>query len=109
MLFETQEQAAKAINETALGGLAAAETRGVRDWHVYWNWEHLLEQKTINASGCPFKCSLVDQLPNYHTDMCPKTKNIMLRLGCLGIHPGMNSEEIADQAKNLNDAFKKLF
>lgn len=92
ILFETSEQAVNAINAgIGLGGLAAGDTKGVRDWHVYWNWEQILEQKTATAEGCPFKCPHIDKLPDYSADMCPTTKNIMRRLATIAITPAYDA------------------
>jgi len=110
ILFETSEQAVKAINaKIGLGGLAAGDTRGVRDWHVYWHWEHVLEQKTPTEDGCPFKCPHVSQLPKYSPDMCMKTKNIMLRLATIGISPACDSKWAKKRAKELTAELNKLF
>ena len=110
MLFETKDQAVTAINaKTGLGGLAAGDTRGVRDWHVYWNWEHILEQKTITREGCPFKCPHVGKLPAYSPDMCPKTRDIMCRLATLAISPAFDAEWASKYATKLSADLKKLF
>ena len=110
ILFENSEQAAEAITAAiGLGGLAAGETRGVRDWHVYWNWEHILEQKTVTAEGYPFTCPLVEKLPDYHKDMCPQTKNIMLRLATIGISPDLDSKWVSEKAAAINAKFEELF
>jgi len=110
MLFDTTEQAVTAITAgIGLGGLAAGDTKGVRDWHVYWNWEHILEQKTATPEGCPFSCSHVSKLPAYSPDMCPKTKDIMRRLATCGIGPVYNADEVSKRAAKLSADLKKLF
>jgi dTDP-4-amino-4,6-dideoxygalactose transaminase len=110
ILFEKSEQCVKAINAgIGLGGLAAKDTRGVRDWHVYWNWEQILEQKTPTEEGCPFKCQHVSKLPAYSPDMCMKTKNIMLRLATLGISPANDSVWASEKASKISSELKKLF
>lgn len=110
MLFETQQQAITAITANiGLGGLAAGDTRGVRDWHVYWNWEHILEQKTVTREGCPFSCSHVTKLPAYSVDMCPKTQNIMRRLATLAISPANDAAWGSQFAAKLTADLKKLF
>ena len=110
MLFENNEQAVKAITaKIGLGGLATGDTRGVRDWHVYWNWEHILERKTITAEGCPFTCPHVGKLPAYSPDMCPRTKNIMLRLATMAITPVYDAADVSQRAAKLSADLKKLF
>ena len=109
ILFETQEQAVTAIKANiGLGGLAS-NAQGVRDWHVYWSWEHILEQKTVTREGCPFTCPHVGKLPAYSQDMCPKTKNIMLRLATTRIIPTYDADWAAQFAAKLSADLKKLF
>ncbi|MEI6168201.1 MAG: DegT/DnrJ/EryC1/StrS family aminotransferase [bacterium] len=110
IMFENNDQATKAITgKIGLGGLAAGDTKGVRDWHVYWNWEHILEQKTATPEGCPFKCPHVGKLPDYRVDMCPNTRDIMRRLATLAIMPDMTPESTAVRATQLTADLKKLF
>jgi hypothetical protein len=91
------------------GLLAVANTRGVRDGHVYWYWEHILEQKTVTPEGFPFRSPYVKNLPKYSPDMCPRTKEIMLRLGTIAISPGDSPEWASDFAKDLNKKLAELF
>ncbi len=110
ILFEKSEQCVNAINANiGFGGLAAGNTRGVRDWHVYWNWEQILEQKTPTEEGCPFKCQHVSKLPAYSPDMCLKTKDIMLRLATIGIAPEFDSKWASEKASLISSELKKLF
>jgi hypothetical protein len=110
MLFETNAQATTAIQaKIGLGGLAAGDTKGVRDWHVYWNWEHILEQKTATAEGCPFKCPHVGKLPAYSEEMCPNTRDIMRCLATIGIGPAMTADAASELALKLTRALGQLF
>jgi len=64
ILFKDFAQAEKAIKAgIGIGGMAGGGTRGARDWHVYWYWELVLQQKTATAEGCPFKCPHVKVAP----------------------------------------------
>lgn len=110
MLFDNSDQAVKAITSNiGLGGLAAGATRGARDWHVYWNWEHIMEQKTATSEGCPFSCPHVKKLPDYSQDMCPETKNIMMRLGVININPGQDELWAKQFAAELTENLNKIF
>ncbi len=110
ILFEKSEDCVRAINANiGLGGLAAGNTKGVRDWHVYWNWEQILDQKTPTEEGCPFKCPHVTKLPSYSPDMCMTTKNIMLRLSTLDISPAYDAAWASEKAASLSREFKKIF
>ncbi len=108
ILFKSQADAIKAAG-IGIGGMATGHTRGARDWHVYWNWEHILEQKTATPEGFPFRSPYVQKLPAYSTEMCPRTKDIMLRLGVIGISPADTPEWAADYARELNEKLAKTF
>ncbi len=110
MLFEDREQAVRAIKAgIGLGGMAAEATRGVRDWHVYWNWDHILEQKTVTEEGCPFTCPHAGKLPEYSVDMCPRTKDITMRLAVISIDPGWGKDSAKDFAEKLSNDLNSLF
>jgi len=88
ILFDSVETARRAIAaNVGIGGMAGGGAEGARDWHVYWYWEHVLELKTPTDEGCPFKCPHVKRLPEYGPDMCPNTKDILMRTGFIGISP----------------------
>ncbi len=106
LLFDNNEMAVKAIQaKIGIGGLAGGGVQGARDWHVYWYWEHIIEQKSATKEGCPFKCPFVKQLPKYSVDMCPRTKDIMLRMGTIGLNPTDTPEFISYIATKIS---KKL-
>lgn len=103
MLFDSFRLAHQAITANiGIGGPAGGGVQGARDWHLYWYWDHILEQKTATAEGCPFKCPHVKQVPAYTTDMCPRTKAIMMRVGLLGLTPADTSETVSHLARDLS-------
>ncbi|NQU40370.1 MAG: DegT/DnrJ/EryC1/StrS family aminotransferase [Lentisphaerae bacterium] len=108
ILFASQDDAVKAA-DLGIGGLAKGDTKGVRDWHVFWHWDHILEQKTVTPEGFPFRSPYVDKLPDYSPDMCPTTKKIMLRLGTIAIQPTDTPEWASAYASELNEGLVRLF
>ncbi len=109
MLFDDPDIAMRAMKARfGIGGLAINATNGARDWHVYWNWEHILDRKTATAEGCPFKCPHVTNLPDYSPDMCPVTTDIMLRLGIIGISPADTPDSISRLADDINRGLSSL-
>jgi 8-amino-3,8-dideoxy-alpha-D-manno-octulosonate transaminase len=108
ILFKSQADAVKAAG-IGIGGMATGDTRGARDWHVYWHWDHILDQKTATPEGFPFRSPYVQKPQAYSPDMCPRTKDIMLRLGILGIKPTDTPEWAADFAMQLNEKIAKIF
>ena len=102
LLFDNFELARKAITANiGIGGLAGGGVKGARDWHVYWYWEHVLEQKTATGEGCPFKCPHVKAAPKYSADMCPRTKDIMMRVGLIGFSPADTPEHVSQKAREF--------
>jgi 8-amino-3,8-dideoxy-alpha-D-manno-octulosonate transaminase len=109
LLFETHALAEKVIKAgIGIGGLAGGGVQGARDWHVYWYWEHILEQKTATKEGCPFKCPFVKSMPAYSADMCLKTKDIMLRMGTIGLVPTATLEYVSYLAAKLSSQLSEL-
>lgn len=103
LLFADVASAKKAVTaKIGIGGWAGGGTQGARDWHLYWYWEHILEMKTATAEGCPFKCPHVKKLPEYSPDMCPKTKDIMMRMGLIDIKPNEIPSDMKKRAKELS-------
>lgn len=103
MLFDSTELAGRAIAaNVGIGGLAGGGTRGARDWHVYWYWEHILEQKTPTPEGCPFRCPHVAELPAYSPDMCLKTKDIMMRVGLFTLTAADTPDVVKHLASELS-------
>ncbi len=110
MLFETLGHAVKAVNANiGLGGLATKDTKGVRDWHVYWHWEHILERKSATAEGCPYTCKFAGKIPDYSQDMCPRTKDILLRLAVMAFAPPYDADETSKRAAKLTAELASLF
>lgn len=110
ILFDSIENARKAIKaEAGFGGLAGGGMQGARDWHFYWYWEHLMQQRTATSEGCPFKCPHVKQLPKYSEDMCPRTKDIMMRAVFTTIEPTDTPEWASSYARDVNEKFQKAF
>lgn len=108
IIFDSYELARKAITaKIGIGGMAGGGVQGARNWHFYWYWEHILEQKTATAEGCPFKCPHVKKLPRYSADMCPRTKDIMMRVGVIAIAPNETPADISKRAKDLSSNLAK--
>jgi 8-amino-3,8-dideoxy-alpha-D-manno-octulosonate transaminase len=51
-------------------------------WHVYNNMEHVLDQKVVDSTGCPFKCPHYTEKGGsmkYSKGMLPKTDSLIKR------------------------------
>lgn len=107
MLFDSKDMAVAAQNAGVVGGNAANATKGVRDWHMAWNWEQILAHKTATAEGCPFKCPFAKDVPVYTRDSWPISRDIMMRVGTISTYPNMSDEDIAKTAERVNEGLAK--
>ena len=110
MLFEDQEYAVRLQNaKIGLGGNARNETQGVRNWHMAWYWEHILEKKSSNAAGYPFTIPLAKRQIDYTVDSWPETKRIISHMCTIaGITPFLTEEQIREKIEKINNGFKTV-
>ena len=110
MLFEDQEYAIRVQTaKFGVGGNALNETQGVRNWHMAWYWEHILEQKAATKDGCPFTCPHSRDIKlNYTVDSWPETKRIIGRMGTIGVSPFLTEEQIKNKIEKINNGFKTV-
>ena len=81
----------------------------VRDWHIYSNWEHILEQKSATEEGCPFTCPYYKgRLPDYSTTMCPRTSDLLTRSFGVPLGPTWTDEECGQVADAINKVARAL-
>jgi dTDP-4-amino-4,6-dideoxygalactose transaminase len=79
------EEYAAALRAEGIGAGGTFD-QTVRDWHWYVHWEHILEQKTATPEGCPYTCGFYKgKLPEYSVDMCPNTRDLLMRAVRIGI------------------------
>lgn len=107
LLFDDKEFCHRAQKAAIIGGNLADSTRGVRNWHMAWHWEHILEQKTASEEGCPFKCPFAKEVPQYTVDSWPKTMDIIARMGTIGVGLNYSEEQIKEIAQKVNQGFSK--
>jgi len=50
-----------------------------------------------------------DMLKDDSKDMCPQTKDIMMRLATIAITPDLDSDWVTEKATEINTKFKKIF
>lgn len=99
---ETTKKAIKAMQAEGVpaGGIYDAT---VRDWHIYSNWEHILEKKTATNDGCPYSCPYYEgSLPTYSVDMCPHTLDLLSRSVHIDISPDYTPQECDAIVEGIN-------
>jgi len=77
----------------------------VRDWHIYTNWEHILERKTPTEEGCPYTCPYYKgDLPEYAADMCPRTLDLLSR----SVHVAVSSDYTPEVCDRIAEGINKV-
>jgi dTDP-4-amino-4,6-dideoxygalactose transaminase len=89
---------AEGVAATGRSRIGASETTGhqnMPDWHVYDSWDHIINQGTPTADGCPYKCPLYhgDAPSRYAVDMCPNTLAYLNRSVHIDIPARMTEED----------------
>jgi hypothetical protein len=73
-----------------------------RDWHVYAEWEQILEKKSSSPSGYPF--TFAATASEYRADMCPKTLDFTARALVVSISPWWTDEQCTRVAEAITRA-----
>ncbi len=107
LLFEDKDFSIRAQNAGVVGGNAGDATRGVRNWHMAWHWEHIIGLKSATSEGCPFTCSHVKNMKRYTPDSWPVTKDIIHRTGVIGVSQFDTEESMVTAAKRITEGLEK--
>jgi 8-amino-3,8-dideoxy-alpha-D-manno-octulosonate transaminase len=106
IMFAPSPETAKTISENLQAqGVAAGGIfdQTIRDWHCYTNWDHVLQQKSVSAEGCPWTCPFYEgTLPEYSQDMCPRTVDYLSRSIHLAISETWTEAECLVIADKIN-------
>ena len=111
VLFEDQEYAIRVQTaKFGVGGNALNETQGVRNWHMAWYWEHIIEKKAATKDGCPFTCPHNAGIKlNYTVDSWPETKRIISHMCTIaGITPFLTEEALKAKIDKINNGFQTV-
>lgn len=68
------------------------------DYHVYAHWSPILNQRTWTEQGGPWRWS---EPVEYHTDMCPRTLDLLGRAVHLNVNPLLGMGEIEETLAGL--------
>lgn len=94
LLFDTARERIEFGSKLAEVGIGACSPydSGI---HVYWNWEPILQQ---SGSYHPMRDAYKQTDVKYHysEDMCPKTKDILLRTMYLGTNIDRSKDDLMD-------------
>lgn len=82
------------------GGIYDAQ---IKDWHIYTNWEHILDMKSVARDGLPWSGVKKSELPKYSKNMCPQTLDYLSRALVLEVNNHWNARDCRAVAAALNN------
>jgi 8-amino-3,8-dideoxy-alpha-D-manno-octulosonate transaminase len=80
----------------------------VRDWHVYYYWEHILDRKSVAPDGLPWSAVPESELPKYSKDMCPRTLDLLSRAILVDINYNYSDSDCAAIANGINKVLRAM-
>jgi len=108
MFLPTPQIAKQAVAAMQAEGVPAGSIydKTVRDWHIYTNWEHVLERKAVAADGLPWSAVPAKQLPKYSPDMCPRTLDLLSRSIHVNTEAFYTAKDCAAIARGINKVLR---
>jgi len=80
----------------------------VRDWHVYYYWEHILGRKSVAPDRLPWSAVPEGELPKYSQDMCPRTLDLLSRAILVDINYNYSERDCAAIASGINKVLRAM-
>ena len=104
--FESEEKTRRFAELSPVGICVPIDTGK----HVYSNWTAIMNKKgAFNEKFDPFRMEANKGIvPDYSTDMCPKTLDLLKRTAYLSVSPDWSDEEITDIINGFINIIEKL-
>jgi len=80
----------------------------VRDWHVYYYWEHILDKKSVAPDRLPWSAVPESELPKYSQDMCPRALDLLSRAILVDINYNYSDRDCAAIANGINKVLRVM-
>ncbi len=80
----------------------------VRDWHVYYYWEHILDKKSVAPDRLPWSAVPENELPKYSKDMCPRALDLLSRAILVDINYNYSDSDCAAIAGGINKVLRVM-
>lgn len=80
----------------------------VRDWHVYYYWEHILDKKSVAQDRLPWSAVPESELPKYSQDMCPRALDLLSRAILVDINYNYSDTDCAAIANGINKVLRAM-
>lgn len=82
-------------------GMGSVLNTQATNWHIYYHWDYILEKRSANGKGWPWKFEGWESPVNYSKDMCPQTLDILQRSFNVAINPDADKEAIEQIAEKI--------
>ncbi len=80
----------------------------VRDWHVYYYWEHILDKKSVAPDRLPWSAVPENELPKYSQDMCPRALDLLSRAILVDMNYNYSDNDCAAIAGGINKVLRAM-
>jgi len=80
----------------------------VRDWHVYYYWEHILDRKSVAPDKLPWSAVPESEQPKYSKDMCPRALDLLSRAILVDINYNYSDDDCAAIAGGINKVLRAM-
>ena len=98
---DSAKRAAKTLKVAGLPAGSIYDAQ-IKDWHIYTNWEHILDMKSVAGDGLPWSGVKKSELPKYSKNMCPQTLDYLSRALVLEVNNHWNARDCRAVAAALN-------
>ncbi|HUS72044.1 MAG TPA: DegT/DnrJ/EryC1/StrS family aminotransferase [Sedimentisphaerales bacterium] len=80
----------------------------VRDWHVYYYWEHILDKKSVAPDKLPWSAVPESEQPKYSQDMCPRALDLLSRAILVDIDYNYSDKDCTAIANGINKVLRAM-
>jgi dTDP-4-amino-4,6-dideoxygalactose transaminase len=104
---EKTKRALKALKAEGVpaGGVYDA---GIKDWHIYAHWEHILDLKSVAHDGLPWSGVPRGDLPRYSRAMCPRALDYLSRAIMIDVKWSLTAGDCRAIAAGVNKVLRAL-
>ncbi len=80
----------------------------VRDWHIYYYWEHILDKKSVAKDGLPWSAVPANEMRKYSRDMCPRALDLLSRAIMVDINYNYSQQDCSAIALGINKVLRAM-
>lgn len=100
-----RETAQRFAGKTGMGSVLNTKAT---NWHIYYHWDYILEKRSANGKGWPWKFEGWESPVKYHKNMCPNTLDILQRSFNIGVNPEADTESIEKMTETITRGVREV-